>query len=225
MKKIIVLSIFVLMNGIVNPAFSLGGFGVYAVSDNFTIDSYEQNFTFLGQDLVSMTRTEMDKPFGLGGFLYIDAIPFIDLEANFEIAGQTYDFTWDVAGQQPETHEVAWIRSALYLTARKTIFGMGLPMLGGIKMNVGGGVNFQASVPLVDKDFMESFLESADAEIDVNDIIDQASKNTGFHLQAGCQVKLLALNLFVNGRYTVVKDVIPDKNGYLSLWVGLAFGI
>lgn len=225
MKKIIVLSLFVLINGIVNPAFSIGGFGVYAVSDNFTIDSYEQNFTFLGQDLVSMTRTEMAKPFGLGGFIYIDAIPFIDLEANFEIAGQNYDFTWDVAGQQSETFEVAWIRSALYLTARKKVFGMGLPMFGGIRMNVGGGVNFQASVPLVDRDFMESFLESADAEIDIDDIIDETSTNTGFHLQAGCQVKLLFLNLFVNGRYTIVKDVIPDKDGYLSFWAGIAFGI
>lgn len=224
MKKYLALLLVTLVLIPGERAFSLFGVGVYGLTDNYTINSYEKNFKFLGQDAVEMTRTEMSSPIGLGGFLYIDAIPFIDLEANFEIAGQTYDFTWKVLEQATESYEVAWVRTAAYVTARKKLFGLGLPLLGGVKINAGGGVNFQASVPLVDQDFMESFLETADAEFTTDDIIDEASKNTGLHVQAGVQVKLLALNLFVNGRYTMVKDVIPDENGYLSLWAGLAFG-
>ena len=56
-------------------------------------------------------------------------------------------------------------------------------------------------------------------------MLDNVEDVSGFHLQAGVRGKLLMINAFVNARYTIAKDVIPDKSGYPSLWVGLAIGI
>jgi|TARA_Y100000310_G_C20651434_1_gene799651 hypothetical protein len=198
------------------------GFGLYGLKDNFSISSYEESFSFLGQDLVSMSRTAMSPPIGLGAFVYIDAIPFFDVEANIEIAGQKYDFSWEVAGTAAKSYELGWLRSASYVTIRKELVDLTLPILGGVNLHGGGGVNFQTSLPLVDKEFMEGFLESAGSEINVDKIKDEVSKNTGAHIQAGAQLKVLAFNAYLNGRYTIVKGVIPDKTGYLSVWLGLA---
>ena len=41
----------------------------------------------------------------------------------------------------------------------------------------------------------------------------------------GGQAKLLAFNVFTNLRYTMAKDVVPGKNGFPSMWVGLGIGI
>ena len=53
----------------------------------------------------------------------------------------------------------------------------------------------------------------------------KSTQPSGIHLQAGSQIKLLILNMFINGRYTFAKNVIPDTNGFFSMNAGLAVGI
>ena len=75
---------------------------------------------------------------------------------------------------------------------------------------------------------LDSFGEDADPDQAATDLaksmLDNVENISGFHLQAGVRGKLLMFNAFVNARYTIA-DVIPDKSGYPSLWVGLALGI
>ena len=89
---------------------------------------------------------------------------------------------------------------------------------------------------MVTKDMIESVFvdEGNPYEIDFSDeakkerlieyIKENKIKTNGVHLQAGLQMKVLVLNLFVNARYTFAKKVIPNKNGFPSIWVGFAFG-
>ena len=63
----------------------------------------------------------------------------------------------------------------------------------------------------------------------LNNLVEYMDENkissTGFHMQLGVQSKLLFLSLFANARYTVVKDVVPGKDGFTSIWVGFAYGL
>ena len=76
---------------------------------------------------------------------------------------------------------------------------------------------------------LDSFGEDADPDQAATDLaksmLDNVEDVSGFHLQAGVRGKLLMFNAFVNARYTIAKDIIPNKSGYPSLWVGLAIGI
>ena len=46
-----------------------------------------------------------------------------------------------------------------------------------------------------------------------------------FHFQAGLQFKLLMLDTFLNYRYTIVDDVVPDAGGFGSVNLRIGFGI
>jgi hypothetical protein len=48
---------------------------------------------------------------------------------------------------------------------------------------------------------------------------------TGIHIQTGLQFKLLMLDTFLNFRYTIVDDVVPDAGGFGSVNFRLGFGI
>ena len=60
-------------------------------------------------------------------------------------------------------------------------------------------------------------------------LLDYAAENinqtNGVHFQVGAQAKLLVANLFINARYTLAKDVVPDSPGFPSLWLGVAVGL
>ena len=58
-----------------------------------------------------------------------------------------------------------------------------------------------------------------------NHVTENMQSYSGFHLQAGLQAKLLIFSLFANARYTIAKDVITDKIGFPSAWIGLGIGI
>ena len=54
---------------------------------------------------------------------------------------------------------------------------------------------------------------------------DYSRTTTGFHVQLGAQAKLLFVNLFINARYTLAKDVVYGTPGFTTIWTGLAIGL
>ena len=54
---------------------------------------------------------------------------------------------------------------------------------------------------------------------------DNAIDATGIHIQAGLQFKLLMLDTFLNYRYTIADDVVPDAGGFGSMNLRVGFGI
>ena len=58
-----------------------------------------------------------------------------------------------------------------------------------------------------------------------NHINDYSRTTTGIHFQVGAQAKLLFINLFINARYTLAKDIVHDASGFSTIWTGLAIGL
>ena len=80
--------------------------------------------------------------------------------------------------------------------------------------------------PTLDVDFspMHSILDINSAlnqDFSSTEVIDtlvdyvgkKSTQHSGIHLQVGSQVKVLFMNLFMNGRYIFAKDVIPGPMG------------
>lgn len=210
-------------------ALSLFGVGGYYVTDPGISVKGGTDGTFP----VQLVRDGFDGAQLAGIFLYVDAIPFIDLELSGEVSGNKYNFQFKNALAELEPSEFGWARASAYLTVRKKLFGLGLPILGGVRLNAGGGLNKHLSTPLADLGMVEELLGGLDVSFDPGKLEDKLvsylDKNkiegSGFHVQAGLQLKLLALNAFVTYRITFAEDVIPDEKSFSSIWAGLAFGL
>ena len=177
--------------------------------------------------------------FGL--LFYIDAIPIVDLEADIEFVGNIYKYTPYVGGAAlPAEGEMPWGRVSTYLTARKEILALSIPLLAKAELYGGLGYNRHSVLPLMTVDLIESaFPDAVDLDAALTEstssdeqmealatyMLENVDKISGFHLQTGVRGKLLMFNAFVNARYTIAKDVISGKGGFPSLWFGLALGI
>jgi len=233
MKKIIqtFLPIFILSSQV----FAIAGFGAYG---DFDLLKYPKG----SSGDISTYGVEykgFDNAKGFGFLFYIDAIPVVDLEADIEFVGNLYEYTPYLLGAAQPSQKLPWGRVSTYVTIRKEILGLSIPLLAKAQLYGGLGFNKHKVVPIMTEKVIKDAFNSVDLESALENFNTNAStsatkltesmlKNvedvSGFHLQAGVRGKLLMFNAFVNARYTIA-DVIPDKSGYPSLWVGLAIGI
>jgi len=234
MKKIIqtFLPIFILSSQV----FAIAGFGAYG---DFDLLKYPAGSS--GEiSAYGVEYNGFDNAKGFGFLFYIDAIPVVDLEADIEFVGNLYEYTPYLLGAAQTSQELPWGRVSTYVTIRKEILGLSIPLLAKAQLYGGLGFNKHKVVPIMIADVIKDalggddledalILFEADTEEGAKDLAKSMLENvesvSGFHLQAGVRGKLLMFNAFANARYTIAKDVIPDKSGYPSLWVGLAIGI
>ncbi len=233
MKKLILsfLPIFILSSQV----FAIAGFGAYG---DFDLLKYPAGSSG-DVDEYGVEYKGFDNPKGFGFLFYIDAIPVVDLEVDIEFVGNLYEYTPYLAGIPLASEDLPWGRVSTYVTIRKEILGLSIPLLAKAQLYGGVGFNKHKVVPIMTADVIKDALGGddleaalklfkADTEEGAKDLaksmLDNVEDVSGFHLQAGVRGKLLMFNAFVNARYTIA-DVIPDKSGYPSLWVGLAIGI
>ena len=233
MKKLILsfLPIFILSSQV----FAIAGFGAYGDFDllKYPAGSSGDISTY------GVEYKGFDNAKGFGFLFYIDAIPVVDLEVDIEFVGNLYEYTPYLLGVAQTSQELPWGRVSTYVTIRKEILGLSIPLLAKAQLYGGVGFNKHKVVPIMTADVIKDALGGddleaalklfeADTEEGAKDLaksmLDNVEDVPGFHLQAGVRGKLLMFNAFVNARYTIA-DVIPDKSGYPSLWVGLAIGI
>jgi hypothetical protein len=237
-KKIsFIISLFILT---ISPLKALGGIGVYGVSDKFVFPP-TSDARFDGPATEYWLHTEsFENAAGAGLFVYVDALPYIDIEGCAEIAGNIYPFSTTISLLNMESShfesEGIWGRTSLFLTVRKDIFKIKIPILAKVKFYLGGGLNTHAVIPMVtwemveaafideDNPYILDFSDEATKERLIEYVIENRIETSGFHIQTGLQLKLLFLNAFVNARYTFAKDVIPNENGFPSVWTGLSIG-
>ena len=236
MKKIIqtFLPIFILSSQV----FAIAGFGAYG---DFDLLKYPDGSSG-DVDEYGVEYKGFDNAKGFGFLFYIDAIPVVDLEADIEFVGNLYEYTPYLAGIPLASEDLPWGRVSTYVTLRKEILGLSIPLLAKAQLYGGLGFNKHKVIPIMTEKVikeafnaddlataLDSFGTDADPDQAATDLaksmLDNVEDVSGFHLQAGVRGKLLMFNAFVNARYTIAKDVIPDKSGYPSLWVGLAIGI
>ena len=233
MKKLIQTILPILI--ISSQVFAIAGFGAYG---NYDLLKYPKGSS--GNSNTYLDYEGFNNAGGFGLLLYIDAIPIVDIEADIELIGNIYKYTAYLNGNSIVSEEIPWGRTSTYLTVRKEILGLSIPLLAKAQLYGGIGLNTHAVVPVPTADLIKGAFGEDDIELAMtafsNDtdagikklkdhLLDNLDKPSGFHLQAGVRGKLLMFNAFVNARYTIAKDVIPDKSGFPSLWVGLALGI
>ena len=211
-----------------SSALGVVGFGVQGGQSIFTVAS-----SISSVDGANLTISEFANPFSGGGYLYIDAIPVIDLEAEFSISFKKYTFDFGNAIGVRGPYNFGWADFSIYLSAGKKIVGIGIPLLAKAKLFYGGGYNMHTVTPLMSMDLMKSAL-GGDLTVDPTNLsedglIDFLKENqvnsSGFHIQSGLQFKILMLDTFLFYRHTFAKDVIPgqDHFGSLNLRMGMGF--
>ena len=224
---IIVLSLFLPTE----KAEALFGIGIKGLGDTFSVDAWNDGTSLYSLQSPGFSGSD---GVGVGGFIYIDAIPFIDLEASVEIAPVPYDLEFANAITSLPSTQFAWTRISTYFTARKKMFGLGIPFIGGGSFHLGGGINNHISSKRADLDMMSELLggdlvngDSNDLEDKIEDFVtnrDNWFDNSGLHLQASLQAKLLTFSSFLTYRITIAEGVVPGSNSFSTLWAGLAFG-
>ena len=215
---------------------AIGGLGLQLGQGMVTVGAMESNKDLIVYETVvstaTMTTTEFSNPYVIGGYIYIDAIPFIDLEADINIVGQKYDFGFNNP-TEIGPYEFGWASSSAYLTIRKTAFKLGIPILAKAKLFYGGGYNQHMATPLMTIDLMEEMmggdLGADPTNISEEDLIEFLDENkiesSGIHVQAGLQFKVLMLDSFLFYRHTFAKDLVPDADAFGSINLRLGFGI
>jgi hypothetical protein len=220
-----------------NSASAIAGLGLQVGQGMFSV---AQSSPKMDDPLIKLTNGAFDGSFNFGGYLYVDAIPFIDLEVDFNFSGNTYDidFENDTDVDMP-TIPFGWASISTYFTARKKIVGFSIPFIAATKVHAGGGINTHMTTPIATKKMVMDLLDVNDTSelLDANlSELDQNLekyltneenylKSTGIHAQAGLQFKLLMVDTFVIYRYTIAKDVVPGSNGFGALNIRLGFGL
>ena len=215
-----------------NSASALVGFGLQLGQGMFSVD---ESYPNTGSEFITLTNGAFDGSGNLGVYLYVDAIPFIDLEYDINFSFNTYDIDFQNAFGPMPTIPFGWVSASSYFTARKEILGFSIPLLAATRVHAGGGINTHMTTPIASVDMVTELLGgdllNADPSVldeNLEDYLtneDNYLESTGIHVQAGLQFKILMLDSFLNYRYTIAKDVVPGSNGFgaLNLRFGLGF--
>ena len=107
--------------------YAIGGFGLNVPITTFTVDPSSSDLTIDVLKVGQIDRFGFENAYGIGGYLYIDMIPFLDLDVEVNGMGNVYDFSFkndamDLANVEPDTLGFAWVSGNMYLTIQKSIF-------------------------------------------------------------------------------------------------------
>ena len=212
-----------------NSASAIIGFGIQGGQNVFSVG--ERSLENTGA-LATIDTGPFENSGNLGIYLYLDIIPFVDLEVDASIFGQEYDFTFGNRLADVGPFQAYWGGTSIYFTARRKIVGFELPILGGAQLFAGGGSNTHSFAPLVSLDMVESLMDGdlgLNPEFDENTLVDYIKDNkidkTGFHIQGGLKFQLMMLDAFLFYRQTIgeFEDVLDAKT-YGSMNFRLGFG-
>ena len=223
MKKRLSISIFFLF---ISQAYSLAGFGLNLNQTMFGVDEKTNSIGTIG----SYGYEKISGGNGLGGYLYIDAIPFINIDLEFNGFGTTYNYSVTIDQTQTTTsYSLPFGSLSGYLTMQKKIFQLKIPLLAKAKFTAGAGLNHQIYKSFPNESDLVALIGSASTPPSEDALIDFVKDNTnsvtGFHIQTGLQFKLLMLDSFLYYRQVFADDVIPSAKGFgsLNLRIGMGF--
>ena len=217
---------------ITSQVFAIAGFGISANQSLFNVDANTSDLTFTdGSKVGSFSSSKYSNGYGLGGYLYIDAIPFIDIDIEGNSIISKYDFSF---ANPVDTVKKQLITGSLsgYITAQKKLFKLSIPLLAKAKLTAGVGINFNISPPVIDQTMLESIIPTgsdvSNGTVDTKALIeyigDNKNSSTGFHIQTGLQFKILMLDSFLYYRQVFADNVIPSAKGFGSLNLRLGMG-
>ncbi|MCK4417251.1 MAG: hypothetical protein KAV99_03710 [Candidatus Latescibacteria bacterium] len=208
----------------VNPAYALFRLGVHGGKDLYSIEQESRMFSLKDKSVASLTREEIAEPILFGGDIYLDIIPFVDLELGLEAAVTKYDFTYIVAADTT-SEEAAFGRIALYATLKRNIIQFP-PVIQVVSVYIGGGTGLYLVSPVICEDLVYDELETGEEELEVSQLIGKAVR-AGAHAVVGIKLTPpgapLALDL--KAKYVMLgKGSYKEPERFFALSVGLAFG-
>ena len=193
----------------------LGGVGINVVNDQFTLDGK----TFDGPgNIGSIERTEISAPIGIGAFVYLTVVPFVDFEASAHVTRSPYEYTYEGLA---DAVELPFGKFSWSLSAQKPI--LKIPT---IRAYLGAGINKASFTKIVTEDTLEGL--DPDKLDDISYINDNLLiSSTGFHLELGARFKppFIPFSINANARYNFIEGVVPGENGYMTVSMGTAFAI
>ena len=167
MKKIIqsFLPIFILSSQV----FAIAGFGINLSQSMFSIDKSTSPLLIdnpAGGDPLnvgSFTQNSFNNGYGVGGYLYIDAIPVVDIDIEGSIIGSLYDFSFANANDTVN-QQFGWADASGYITLQKKIFKLSIPLLAKAKLSAGIGINNHTSTPMINQNMLTAVIPDGDLE-------------------------------------------------------------
>ena len=231
MKKLIQTFLPILI--ITTQVFAIAGFGLHLDGSMYSVAETTTPLTVGGVDVGSITHHGFDNGFGIGGYLYVDAIPMVDLDIEAIMLLSPYEFSFSnqTQGSEINNQKFGWADFSGYFTLQKKLFKFSIPLLAKTKLTAGAGINLHSSIPMISQDMMESVMGTGNlgsGSLDTDELIkylkDNKVSDTGFHIQTGLQFKLLMLDSFLYYRQVFADDVIPDAKGFGSLNLRLGMG-
>ena len=196
----------------------LGVIGINGAQDSFTLDG--ASFEGPG-DIATVTRTDINSLVGIGGFVYLTAIPFIDFEAGINVTGSLYNYSYENLSGTLIDEEFPMAKVTWNLSAQRPIFK--IPT---IRVYAGGGINGSTYTEILTEETMANL--DPDQLADIDYIKEELGvSTTGAHTELGARFKppLFPISLNANARYNFLKDLIPNEDGFLTVSLGLAFAI
>ena len=218
--KIILLAIIITLP---KSAFGIAGFGLKGIQDGTKLgaSSYTEG---TGLSAVTIESYEMENlPAGVGGYLFIDLAGWaLELEAN--LVGREYKFSFLNQINQMENVKFGWARASRAITVKKNIADFSIPFLAKTAFSAGIGINSHSSTPRASVSMVKELLDTDDltAGFDEssleNNLVKYLEENTidnsGIHFQLGLRFKILVVDLHLDYRYNISKNVYDGENGF-----------
>ena len=195
----------------------LGGIGINVINDDFSIDGIQ--FTDNNPDIGNVTRSGIETPIGLGGFIYLTAIPFMDFEADANFTFATYDYSYDGNLAPSSSQSVPLGKLTWNVTAQKPIFKFPT-----IRLYLGAGANGSSYTQLLAPETITTLDPNKLSNPD--HLKDKLAKSiNGHHVELGLRFNppIMPFSLNVKARYNYVNDFLVDK--YMSISIGTAIAI
>ena len=230
MKKFLIC---IMMFALPASVFAIGGLGLSVNSSTFSVEAGSSDLMVEGIKVGSFAYDGFENGGGLGGYLYLDIIPVVDIDVEYNFTGNKYNFTFKNAATPSETQEFVFAAGSMFITIQKSIFDLGIPFLAKARLYGGLGMNKNVSTPMVNQEMLEAVFGGAsnleNGEYDYNAVTDYLSDNavesSGLHIDAGIFFKVLTFSGAVYYRQVMAKDVIPGSNGFGSMNFRLGLGI
>jgi hypothetical protein len=182
------------------PLFAIAGFGGYFLKDGFEAI----------EDGASTS--------GFGGYVYVDVIPFIDVEAGFDILGET-TFSYNIGEDDISSFSLPK-KAGWFVGVQRKLFK--LPM---VKFYYGAGLSQNKIVPNNYSDLIDN---SSVSENNVENFIkDNLETKTGYFLECGARAKpwLVPISLNAKLRYNFLEGVVPNESGFVSIMIGAGYAL
>lgn len=227
--------------------FGIGG--QWAPAPGFEVKGSKGVVTGSGSGEISLNQAKVSGLNGFGLKLWIDALPFVDIEAGSNVqygmydvdivtAGGTTPLTFDLG--VPTVDKPAFARimndvSVLYPFLKLP------PVVGIVKLYAGAGLTHVLATEVLNSDFAKSAITKAKAkgaaaddpdevsEIVVDAIKDEGLKSgIGFHLELGAKAKapIIPIAVYINMKYHFLGSMPSAVDGNsltMELGGGLAF--